>query len=104
MNYFVKLSGGIALGITALLAACSTQPYQAGTPLPQPTLAAAPTTTACSNCGVITTIQTLSPTDYQVTVRLDNGSVQTIRQSTQPMFQVGDRVQIVSQSGAYSPY
>lgn len=103
MNYIARLSGGVALGISVLLAACSTQPYETQAPLPQPRLAAAPAT-ACSNCGVITAIQTLSPSDYQVTVRLDNGSVQTIAQSTQPAFQVGDRVQILSQPGTYPPY
>lgn len=101
MRYLPKLIGGLALGVVTLFAACTTEPYQAATPLPQPTLVAAPTTTACSNCGVITTIQTLSPTDYQVTVRLDNGSVQTIQLPAQPAFQVGDRVEIMSQPAGY---
>ncbi|HET8552338.1 MAG TPA: hypothetical protein VFM97_07685 [Gammaproteobacteria bacterium] len=99
----VRLLGGVAFGVMILLAGCAPEPTQPAS-LPQPRLAAAPATGACTNCGVITSVQSLSPTDYQVSIRLDNGSVQTIALPTQPAFQVGDRVQILSQPPTYPAY
>lgn len=69
----------------------------------QPALTAAPSSD-CSSCGTITSIDRSGGTyggtssgAYRVTVRLDNGQDETITQSTQPAFRVGDRVQILNQ-------
>lgn len=99
-----RIFGGLAFGVIILLAGCTPYQTQPAPTLPQPRLAAAPASGACSSCGVITSVQSMSPTDYQVTIRLDNGSMQTIALPTQPAFQVGDRVQILSQPTTYSTY
>lgn len=61
----------------------------------QPALTTAPSAD-CSACGTIMAINN-SNGAYQVTVRLDNGQDETITQSTQPAYRVGDRVQILNQ-------
>lgn len=95
-----RLLGGVALGSAIMLAGCVAEPY----PQQQLALASAPAG-ACNSCGVITAIQGVYPDDYRVTLRMDNGGIQTLDQETQPAFRVGDRVEILSRTAtpAYPP-
>lgn len=100
MKHTTRILTGVALGVCGLLAGCAPEAYYNSPPPPppQPALTAAPVTGACNSCGAITSVQALAPNDYQVTIRLDNGSVETIHQAAQPAFQVGDRVQVLTQT------
>ncbi|HEX5314068.1 MAG TPA: hypothetical protein VFX38_04055 [Gammaproteobacteria bacterium] len=90
------LAVSLAMAAFALLGACVVEP----TPQPQSqlVLTAAPTTGTCTSCGVITSVQTVEPADYRVTIRMDTGDMRTLDQAQQPAFQVGDRVQIVTRT------
>ncbi|MGH8307513.1 MAG: hypothetical protein ACRER0_04495 [Gammaproteobacteria bacterium] len=94
-NYSKKLLAGLALGSVALLAACVVRPVPQQ---PQVALTAAPTSGTCSNCGVITSIQSVSASDYRVIIRMDSGTTQTLDQAHQPAFRVGDHVQILNRT------
>lgn len=94
MNRSHILPAMILLGSLSTLSGCYA-PYSAPPAEVQPTLTSAPSAN-CTACGTITAIKSVENA-YQVTVRMDNGRLETITQATQPAFRVGDRVQIVNQ-------
>lgn len=94
-NYSRRLLSGLAIGSLTLLAACVVEPPAQP---PQSALAAAPTTGTCTACGVISSIQSVSATDYRVMIRMDTGTTRTLDQVQQPAFQVGDHVQILTRN------
>lgn len=83
----------ILLGSLTVLAGCY-PPYSTPPAEVQPTLTSAPSAN-CTACGTITAIKSVENA-YQLTVRLDDGRLETITQTAQPTFRVGDRVQILN--------
>jgi hypothetical protein len=95
-QYGKTLAGAAVIGSAALLGACvSTAPPSSPPAQPSYAISAAPTNGACKSCGVITAIHEMSPSGYSVTLKMDNGSTRTVNLTSQPAFQVGDRVQIL---------
>ncbi|MGH8161970.1 MAG: hypothetical protein ACRESR_07505 [Gammaproteobacteria bacterium] len=92
-TYGKTLVVAAALGAAGVLSGCVVRP--AVPPTPRYAITAAPTSAPCNSCGTITSIQAESPTGYVVTIRMDDGTVRTVRQTKQPAFQVGDRVQLL---------
>ncbi|EAR20976.1 hypothetical protein [Nitrococcus mobilis] len=98
-NVIRILVAGVVISSAFALIGCSprntTTTYQT-----QPTLAVAPSA-ECAGCGAITSIDrtggVYDDSAYRVSIKLDNGGTQTLTQTTQPPFRVGDRVQILNQ-------